>query len=956
MLKHFRKDPLESSDPAVRIKAISELDPAQPDTQQKLLKCIDRSVDDSVRLAAVPRVTDAAALADLLPVASLVLSDNPVIDAAARRIGELIADESAVPASTLEQLLDREGTQLVMLVACHGWNDSSRERALKKLHSEKDLSAVVAASRYHATRLSAAERITDVTLMEQCVAAVKSRDKVVGRALQERLDEQAAKDRAAKEHQDSVNQTIEAMQQLAGSVWSPQYHGKYVALTERWGKLNPTANEDTQYREAAATCQQVVEEREHLEQAQAFSRQSLEQASALLTKLRDTSLETLEASVAGFRQDLVGILGGWRISIATVEPDTATRTGFDQCQKTITRLLDVAGPIGDAYRFVAERQAQDGEASTPTIASGAVPAGANGTVQDAKAIEQNLTEALARVDDDEAQFVIQAKALQVQVSAGRKQKNQEQEARVASIKKQLGILDSTLKEGKWGAARSVHTRIEKKLKQISPGKQQQSLADRLQQLRVKMDELGDWQDFAARPKLDDICTRMEALAQESLPPADAAVRIKALQEEWKALGASPAAGELWTRFKTASDLAYQPVAVFRDQQKNQREQRTLNRIRICDDLEAYIQTLEQTEPDWKLVEKTLRLARKEWRDNRIKDRKPDRKLEARFTELVSVISARLDTEYDRNASAKEALIEKITALAAEPVTQHSVNQSRRLLTAWKQTGIMRRKQDQALWEQFNEQSRTIHQQHRAKERDKNDAALAHVKSARDIIKALKTLARASEPDEKAFAKLQEQFQVLPEFPEKDRKFLLRDYDQASQAFARLRDEVSSRTAAHEISELARRRELCESLEALIGTALSDTEVAANIAAVESQWEDGAVVLPKDWERRIQKRRQNAEQALQNGQNPDYEAAEQARKMLCIQAEIAADKESPAEDKVLRMEYQLSKLQAGLGASALQDNASVRRELEIDWQCLPPVRPSLVDVFDSRFNAVIQQLG
>jgi len=452
------------------------------------------------------------------------------------------------------------------------------------------------------------------------------------------------------------------------------------------------------------------------------------------------------------------------------------------------------------------------------------------------------------------------------------------------------------------------------------------------------------------------CARMEALAQESLPPADAAVRIKALQEEWKALGASPAAGELWTRFKTASDLAYQPVAVFRDQQKNQREQRTLNRIRICDDLEAYIQTLEQTEPDWKLVEKTLRLARKEWRDNRIKDRKPDRKLEARFTELVSVISARLDTEYDRNASAKEALIEKITALAAEPVTQHSVNQSRRLLTAWKQTGIMRRKQDQALWEQFNEQSRTIHQQHRAKERDKNDAALAHVKSARDIIKALKTLARASEPDEKAFAKLQEQFQVLPEFPEKDRKILLRDYDQASQAFARLRDEVSSRTAAHEISELARRRELCESLEALIGTALSDTEVAANIAAVESQWEDGAVVLPKDWERRIQKRRQNAEQALQNGQKPDYEAAEQARKMLCIQAEIAADKESPAEDKALRMEYQLSKLQAGLGASALQDNASVRRELEIDWQCLPPVRPSLVDVFDSRFNAVIQQLG
>ncbi len=948
MLKHFRKDPLESSDPAVRIKAIRELDSQTPDAQLKLLKCIDRASDEAVRLAAIPMVTDVMALADLLPVASLVVSDNPVIDATERRLAELISDQDAVAANTLEQLLDREGTQLVLLVACHGWSDTSRERALKKLHSEKDLSAVVMTSRYHGTRLAASDRLTDVTLMEACVTAVKSRDKAVARALQERLDAVAEKARLAREHQDSINQTLTVITQLAESVWSPQYRAKAVALTERWEKLQPTADEREQFAKAAAVCQQVVEEREHLEQAQAFSRQSLEQANALLQTIQATELQSLGTAIAGFRQDLVGILGGWRISIATVEPDATTRADFDTCQRTITRLLDAAEPLCAAHQSVVASDAGAGQA-------GPGKAGAEATASNADVIEKNLADALSSVQGESARFIEDAVALQATVNAGQKQKNSDHEARVASVKKQLGILDSTLKEGKWGPARSLHTRIDKKIKLLNPGKQARSLEERLQQLRVRMDELGDWQDFAARPKLEDICTRMESLTEEALPPADAAVRIKTLQDEWKSLGASPAASELWTRFKTASDLAYQPVAQYRDQQKSQREQRTINKIRICDDLDAYVQTLDKREPDWKLVEKTLRQARKEWRDNRITDRKPDRKLENRFTELNTAISSRLDEEYDRNAEAKEALITKITALAAEPVNQHAVNQARRLLTTWKQTGIMRRKQDQALWERFNEQSRVIHQQHRAQERDKNDAALAHVKSARDIIKSLKALTRASEPDEKAFSKLQESFQGLPEFPEKDRKYLFRDFDQASQAFSRLRDQVSARAASDEISELARRRDLCKVLESLMGTDISDSDAESHIASIDTHWEESGVALPKEWEQRILKRRQAATQALLGGQKPDYDEAEQARKMLCIQAEIAADKESPAEDRALRMEYQLTKLQSGLGGGSLQDRASTRRDLEIDWQCLPPVRPSLVDVFDSRFNAVIEQL-
>ena len=66
--------------------------------------------------------------------------------------------------------------------------------------------------------------------------------------------------------------------------------------------------------------------------------------------------------------------------------------------------------------------------------------------------------------------------------------------------------------------------------------------------------MSDWQDFAARPKLEALCEEMESLPARELAPPALAKEVRSLQERWKALGPSRAANELWARFKAAGAL------------------------------------------------------------------------------------------------------------------------------------------------------------------------------------------------------------------------------------------------------------------------------------------------------------------------------------------------------------------------------------------------------------------
>jgi len=479
--------------------------------------------------------------------------------------------------------------------------------------------------------------------------------------------------------------------------------------------------------------------------------------------------------------------------------------------------------------------------------------------------------------------------------------------------------------------------------------------------------MADWQDFAARPKLEALCDAMEALPSKELKPEALAKEIKSIQAQWKGLGASRASNDLWARFKTAGDVAYEPCKAHFAQKQEAREVKTATKVELCNELEKQHQSIDWEAPDWKAIQRLVNNAKRDWSRNRITDRKPDRALEQRFSDVLKPFNEKLNEQYEANVLEKRSLIEKIQKLAETEINQHSVNQAKRLQSAWKQVGIVQRKDDQALWEEFNGHCKVIYKHQHDARREKYQASMSHVFRAREIIKTLRQISKASDgeaSDGKAFDKkdqqvqsLQAEFQALDDFPDKDKKFLLRDFRGAVEACSKLQENASKKRAQAEASEIGRLVELCEQLETaveLTDNASPDKSSETLRDDVTHAWENASASVSRETLVQLTARRDVALKHLENGTQYDYDANEAVRRQLLIQMEILTDKDTPAEDKALRMKYQLEHLREGMTSSAVVDKRDELAKLVTAWHAAAPSSQGSKDTLHSRFLAVTNQ--
>ena len=138
-------------------------------------------------------------------------------------------------------------------------------------------------------------------------------------------------------------------------------------------------------------------------------------------------------------------------------------------------------------------------------------------------------------------------------------------------------------------------------------------------------------------------------------------------------------------------------------------------------------------------------------------------------------------------------------------------------------------------------------------------------------------------------------------------------------------------------------------------AVADVKVDTGADSTSSDiWESFAASVPKPWLKRICKRRDSAISCIKNGNSPFNEEQDEVRRMQCIRLEIISDTETPAEDKALRMQYQLEQLQAGPDSALLGSDANSLREHEIDWLCLPPASPAIAASLEQRFRKALGQ--
>ena len=949
-MKNFLKsDRHLHKDESVRLEAVSEFNADDPAHQSLLESLVDNDESEAVRKASLLKISSLSRLNQAMQ----STKDSSLSAAAAMRMTEIVSSSNEVEA--LDAFLINASDAACEVIATSAEASGPRLRALTKISDETVLVRIIQSSKFHDTRLSAAQKLVSPDNLRVALSASRSRDKEVAKQIQQRLDDLAEKESADIAAKHAASDVASSMVSLASSVWSPQTKGRLDALMMKWSKLDGDYKDAQKsvFEDSKAKVEALISVEEEKLASKADS------AANTNTNSSDTANPENGAQSGAVNTNTAGAKKSEAPQVPVVPDDEAVKA---LKQGVVVESLDelpaAAANVksGDTFALIdSSENAKKLFAHVEAVSVLFDPpfetnsARVNAVTERTRRIETllDVNNHLAGIDIAGVAYIEKLAAHKEELTLRLGKARQESDDRIKATHRQFSALSGTVKEGKWGPASSMFRRLQKKIGAMD-AKEKSVFADKLSRAEAELNTMADWQDFAARPKLEALCEKMEGLPAKELSPDALAKEVRTFQNEWKGLGVSRASNELWSRFKTAGDTAYEPCKAYFDEKQKQRQEKIDNKKSVCDQLDKSISGIDfdAETVDWKLLQRTVNNAKRDWSRNRVTDRKPDAKLEERFTQLLKPAEAKLSEQYDVNAEIKKELIEKITKLAEGDINQHAANQARSLQANWKSVGITRRKEDQALWEQFNEQCRKVFKTIKDSEREKYKASMGHVFRAKDIIKTLKQHAKAGDADDATIQALTTEFNELAEFPERDKKFLFRDFRNALDANSKKQETKSRQKRQQVADEVKRCVLLCEQLEDAVEA--PEMMTGTLIEEVSDSWQATDVVLPKDWQAPLSARRDAAIKHINASTQYDYVTAESARRDLLIRMEVAADVDTPAEDKSLRMQYQLANLQKGMTASAVSDKKAELKALEHEWLTMAPAPQDKRDALNSRY--------
>jgi hypothetical protein len=483
----------------------------------------------------------------------------------------------------------------------------------------------------------------------------------------------------------------------------------------------------------------------------------------------------------------------------------------------------------------------------------------------------------------------------------------------------LSKFELELGEGHIKAANRANARVSKLLQEGHASTEQSARANLLQN---KLQDLKDWQGFATQPKRDDLCNKMELLANdESISLPEKAKAIKELQEEWKKLGASDsrAAQKSWTRFKTLGDQAYAPVAEFYAQQQAEREQQLKAREAICLEIEAYERDTdwEAGDIDWRQLSSFLQSRSTKWRQHANVPRRNKKAIEKRFAQAIAPLQERLNTVQKKHIAEKDALIQELKEKLADENsdTFALMKRAKAAQQEWKQVGFIERRKDQKLWKAFRAQCDAVFSRRDEEKQSEQSAANELAQQYRSACQAF--AAKLEDAfDRKDIAEFRKQlagFQLPKSHRglERDSKKLISQAEKELKQRARQSAELMFR-------EFQRR---CEALDK--GEVIGDSD------------ETLSAELTRALEQRPQR---NAEE----------------QDLILIRLEILSDLPSPEASQGARMAYQVERLNRELskGEKETRSEREQVQDLLIQWFSTS----NKLEEFKPRFLKIANKLG
>jgi exonuclease SbcC len=398
-------------------------------------------------------------------------------------------------------------------------------------------------------------------------------------------------------------------------------------------------------------------------------------------------------ALAQYQQTLEHIRDGWHEAQNTFLPGTAQQQTFDQTVVQVHQHLDAwqrlcALPWQDlAY----PGQTDDGKTSAHAV--------------DSRTIDQWLSKAQQAMGSLNWPGALatpsKLEQLQQQINAAAEQKAataDQQRELTKELKTLSGTLQGLIDQGEFKRALSALGRCRNLQKQGAKGAEK--LLNRASQ---QLEELSDWQQFAASPKRDTLLQGLRDLVDNPKEPEAQRQQLKDLRAQWNGLGPLPK--EQRQLQQSFDDLAEQAFAVCKahfNEQNKQRRQNLQARKALCAQLQEYLDNTDWSNADMKAAETIMRQARNQWREHHPCDRKALKPVEVRFEALQETLFGHLKDAWDANISAKEALISQAQTLLDQESSDGLANQAKALQAQWREVGSTPRGADQRLWKKFRQ--------------------------------------------------------------------------------------------------------------------------------------------------------------------------------------------------------------------------------------------------------------